>query len=317
VLRLEEDLGTRVVGHPTVVERVARAVRRNFAGFSGQRPLASFIFLGPTGVGKTELARSLADVVFGGGSALVRLDMSEFSEGHAVAKLVGAPPGYVGYGEGGQLTEAVRRTPACVVLLDEIEKAHRDAQQVVLQLLDEGHLTDSRGRRVDFTNAIVVLTSNLGAEAFDGRAGRAVGFGSRGDAAEDRTARALALARESFPPELWNRIEERLVFQPLERPDLRRIARLLAARSSARLAEDKRIRYELDDSAVEHLLDNGGHDPTLGARPMRQALSRLVEGPLAERILRGEVSGGDRVRVLVRGKRLDFELLTVVDPRLQ
>ena len=316
LMGLEAELSRRVVGHADVVSRVARAVRRNWAGFGGQRPLASFIFLGPSGVGKTELARNLADVVFGTHDALVRVDMSEFSESHAVAKLVGAPPGYVGFGEGGLLTEAVRRRPACVVLLDEIEKAHRDSQQLVLQLLDEGHLCDGRGRRVDFTQAIVVLTSNLGAEAFDGRAGRMVGFGTGGAPSDSQCGRALALARDAFPPELWNRIEERCVFRPLQRADLTQIARLLAARSAQRLFEDKRIHFELDESAVEFLLDDGGIDVQLGARPMRQAIVRHVEAPLAEKILLMEVQPGDRVRVVRRGARLDFDQLTVLDPRL-
>jgi ATP-dependent Clp protease ATP-binding subunit ClpC len=321
ILRLEEELGRRVIGHEAVVARVAHAIRRNFGGFSSQRPLASFIFLGPTGVGKTELARSLAEVVFGGPEALVRVDMSEYSESHAVAKLVGAPPGYVGHVEGGQLTESVRRRPASVVLLDEIEKAHPDSQQLVLQLLDEGHLTDGRGRRVDFTSTIVVLTSNLGADAYSPRVERTMGFGAAtsgqdsAKAAADRESRALAAARGEFPPELWNRIEERLVFVPLERAHLRRIAVLLASRSSARLQEDKRIRYELDSTAVEHLLNNGGHDPTLGARPLRQTLARLIEGPLAERILRGEIQSGDRVRAIERRGKLEFEQLTVLDPQ--
>jgi ATP-dependent Clp protease ATP-binding subunit ClpC len=316
VLKLEDELGARVVGHREVVKRVAAAVRRSFGGFSGVRPMASFIFLGPTGVGKTELARSLAEVVFGSEDALVRVDMSEFSESHSVAKLVGAPPGYVGYGEGGQLTDGVRRRPACVVLLDEIEKAHRETQQLVLQLLDEGHLTDGRGRRVDFSSTVVVLTSNLGAEAFARRRERAVGFGAReGEAQEDRAGRALASAREGFPPELWNRIEERLVFGPLGRDDLHRIALLLGNRSSTRLTGEKGISFELDASAIDHLLDHGGFDAELGARPMRQALQRLVEAPLAEKILRGELLPRDRVRVLTRGGKLHFEALTIVDPK--
>jgi ATP-dependent Clp protease ATP-binding subunit ClpC len=316
ILRLEDELERRVIGHSEIVSRVAHSIRRNFAGFSGQRPLASFIFLGPTGVGKTELARSLAEVVFGGPEALVRVDMSEFSEGHSVAKLVGAPPGYVGHVEGGQLTEAVRRRPASVVLLDEIEKAHPDSQQLILQVLDEGHLKDGRGRRVDFTSTIVVLTSNLGASAFAVRQERSLGFGApAGGAAPDRTGRALAAAREAFPPELWNRIEERLVFTPLDPADLRRIAHLLAARSSARLYEDKRIRYELDGTAVDHLLAHGGYDAELGARPLRNTLARLVEGPLAERILRGDVQSADRIRVVERKGTLHFEHLTILDTR--
>ena len=316
ILGLETELNKRVVGHREIIARVAHAVRRNYAGFSGQRPLASFIFLGPTGVGKTELARSLADVVFGGPEALVRVDMSEFSEGHSVAKLVGAPPGYVGYGEGGQLTEAVRRRPGSVVLLDEIEKAHRDTQQLLLQILDEGHLTDGRGRRVDFTSSVVVLTSNLGSSVFSQKAERTVGFGARaGDDREGRINKALATAREAFPLELWNRIEERLVFSPLDRPDLKRIVELIVARSSARLHEDKHIRFELDETAMDFLLDHGGHDPELGARPLRQTLGRLVEGPIAERILRGEIQASDRIRVVARRGELDFDHLTILESR--
>jgi ATP-dependent Clp protease ATP-binding subunit ClpC len=295
--------------------RVAHSVRRNFAGFSGQRPLASFIFLGPTGVGKTELARSLAEAVFGEDS-LVRIDMSEFSESHSVAKLVGAPPGYVGYAEGGQLTEAVRRRPASVVLLDEIEKAHRDSQQLVLQALDEGHLTDGRGRRVDFTSSIIVLTSNLGAEAFSQKAERAVGFGAPSASTSDRSEKALAAAREAFPIELWNRIEDRLVFAPLRREDLVRIAHLLVAKSSSRLFEEKKIRFEIDDTAIDYLLDNGGYDAELGARPMRQAIARHIEAPLADRILKGEIQSPDRIRVVQRRGALDFEHLTILEPRL-
>lgn len=313
VLRLEGELGARVVGHASVVERVAFAVRRAFAGFGGKRPLASFIFLGPTGVGKTELARTLAEVLFDGADALVRIDMSEFSESHAVAKLVGAPPGYVGFGEGGQLTDAVRRQPACVVLLDEIEKAHRDAQQLLLQVLDEGVLTDGRGRKVDFTSAIVILTSNAGAEALTGRESRSVGFGTQATSV-GRIERALDEARVHFPPELWNRIEERLVFEPLGRDDVRAIARLLSAQSAEQLAAEKGIHFEVDESAVEHLLENGGWEPALGARPMRQAIARLIEAPLADRILRGHVSAGDRIRVVERAGRLDFDHLTILVP---
>jgi ATP-dependent Clp protease ATP-binding subunit ClpC len=316
ILKLEESLGHHVIGHKEIISRVSHAVRRNFAGFSGQRPLASFIFLGPTGVGKTELARSLAEVVFGDDS-LVRVDMSEFSESHSIAKLVGAPPGYVGFGEGGQLTEGVRRRPACVVLLDEIEKAHRDSQQLILQMLDEGHLTDGRGRRVDFTSTIVVLTSNLGSESFAQKAERTVGFGDQsGNQAEDRIGKALALARAAFPIELWNRIEDRLVFSPLKRVDLEQIALMLADRASARLFEDKRIRFELDATAVDHLLANGGLDEALGARPLRQTLARLVEAPLAERILRGDIQSSDRIRVFARRGKVEFDHLTVLEPSL-
>lgn len=315
ILGVEEALARRVIGHSEVVSRVSAAVRRSFAGFTGGRPLASFIFLGPTGVGKTELARALSDVLFGP-DALVRVDMSEFTESHSVARLLGAPPGYVGFGEGGQLTEAVRRRPASVVLFDEFEKAHRDAQQVLLQILDEGQVTDGRGRRVDFTSTVVVLTSNLGAEAFFERRERTVGFGATdGDGPLSSGERALSLARAAFAPELWNRIEERLVFHPLGREDLRTIARLLVERSSERLGEEKRIRFELDDTAIDHLLDHGGYDSGLGARPLRQTFARLIEGPLAEKILRGEILPPDRLAVTARGGTLHFEQLTILESR--
>jgi ATP-dependent Clp protease ATP-binding subunit ClpC len=217
-----------------------------------------------------------------------------------VARLIGSPPGYVGHEAGGQLVEAVRRRPYQVVLLDEAEKAHPDVLKLLLQVLEEGRLTDGRGRTVDFANTIVILTSNLGSEHFcAGR--RAVGF-QRGAAeaiAPGAEAAVLEQARRHFAPELWNRIEERLVFSPLSREDLARVARLQVADSSARLARERGITYEADAAAVEHLLENGGWSPELGARPMRQAIQALVEGPLAERILRGELRPGDHV--LVRG----------------
>src|SRR6202171_5686858 len=219
-LALERRLGERVIGHERNLASIARAIRRNYAGFSAQRPLASFLFCGPSGVGKTETARALAVEL---SEALVRIDLSEYSEPHTAARLVGAPPGYVGYGEGGQLTEAVRRQPACVVLLDEAEKAHPAVLQLLLQVLDEGQLTDGRGRRIDFTAAVIVLTSNLGADAFSGNAPRAMGFGAAPDPSLDKTlppgptehpqeSKALELARGAFPPELWARLDERLVF---------------------------------------------------------------------------------------------------------
>src|SRR5438067_10334397 len=214
-LELERRLQERVVGHGAQLAAIARVIRRNYAGFSAQRPLASFLFVGPSGVGKTETARVLAEELYpaseGGAQpgALVRIDLSEYSEPHSVARLVGAPPGYVGYGEGGQLTEAVRRRPACVALLDEVEKAHPTVLQLLLQVLDEGQLTDGRGRRIDFSGAVVVLTSNVGAGAFEAGA-RAVGFGApERRSADAGAARALEQARAAFPPELWGRLDER------------------------------------------------------------------------------------------------------------
>ena len=297
LLRLEEELSARVVGHAPVVDRVAKVIRRNYAGFASRRPLGSFLFLGPTGVGKTELARVLAEVLFGTRDALIRLDMSELSESHATARLIGAPAGYVGYQDGGQLTEAVRRRPSAVVLLDEVEKAHRDVLMLLLQLLEEGRLTDGKGRQVDFSSTVVVLTSNLGAEAF-GRVQPRMGFGGA-EADEGGTDAALAQARKTLPPELWNRIEERLVFQPLRPEDLRAIARMLLDDSSRRLAAERGIAFAAGPEVVEHLLAAGEMDPLLGARPVRQVLQRCVEAPLAEHLLAHQVQAGSRIRIRV------------------
>jgi len=308
LLRLEEELSARVVGHADAIARIAATLRRNYAGFSSHRPMGSFLFLGPTGVGKTELAKAMADLLFGTPEALVRFDMSEFAEGHGVARLIGAPPGYVGHGDGGQLTEAVRRRPACVVLLDEIEKAHRDVQLLLLQILDEGRLSDSKGRAVDFSHSMVVLTSNLGAEVFSaGRSAAPMGFGAREqEAAGGRAERALSLARGQLPLELWNRIDERCVFAPLGKEEVGAIARLLLADSAKRLAAERRIELRVADAVVAHLVDNGGYDVTLGARPMRQLIQRSIETPLADAILRGEVASGDAVEAVLEGGSISF-----------
>jgi ATP-dependent Clp protease ATP-binding subunit ClpC len=304
ILGIEAALRARVVGHDAAIARVAAVLKRNFAGFSSRRPMGSFLFLGPTGVGKTELGRALAAALYGSPDALVQLDMTECAETTGVARLVGAAPGYVGHGEGGQLTEAVRRRPASVVVLDEIEKAHRDVLMLLLQVLEEGRLTDGRGRQVDFAGTVVILTSNLGAEAA-ARPPGALGFGAaaRTPPAEER---ALAAARAALPPELWNRLDERLVFEPLSREDLARIARLLLAASSRRLSEERRISFTASDAAVGLLLDEAGGDPSLGARPLRGALQRLVEAPLAERILAGGVAAGSSLAVDVRDGKLVF-----------
>ncbi len=305
ILALDAALAERVMGHRDGIARVARVLKRNFAGFASRRPMGSFLFLGPTGVGKTELARALADALYGSRDALVQLDMSECAEQTGVARLVGAAPGYVGYGEGGQLTDAVRRRPSSVVVLDEIEKAHRDVQMLLLQVLEEGRLTDGRGRQVDFSNAVVILTSNLGAAEATRASSGAMGFGAQ-DRAAPREERVLDAARSALPPELWNRLDERIAFGSLSREDVARVARLLLADSSRRLEGERKIRFTATDEAVGHLLEHGGWDPTLGARPMRGAVQRLVEAPLAERILAGEIGPGDEVLVDVADGTLRF-----------
>ena len=319
-LDLERRLRDSIVGHEAQLAAIARVIRRNYAGFSGQRPLASFLFVGPSGVGKTETTRVLAEELYpateGGAQpgALVRIDLSEYSEPHSVARLVGAPPGYVGYGEGGQLTEAVRRRPACVVLLDEVEKAHPGVLQLLLQVLEEGQLTDGSGRRIDFSATVVVLTSNVGAAAFESSA-RTVGFGAAEQPSEARkqdgaehpgTSRALQQARAAFPPELWGRLDERLVFAPLGRDDIARIATLLLADSSRRLWQERQIAFRSGPGLVEHLIAMGGWEASLGARPMRQTIQRLVESPLADEILAGRVRQGDRLVAWANASGVEF-----------
>jgi ATP-dependent Clp protease ATP-binding subunit ClpC len=306
-LHMEDFLHRRVVGHRGIARKVCQVIRRNYAGFSSNRPIGSFLFLGPTGVGKTELVKVLADFLFQSRDALCRFDMSEFMEPHSVARFIGSPPGYVGHEQGGQLTESVRGRPYQIVLLDEVEKAHRDVLQILLQLLDDGRLTDGRGRTVDFSNTVVVMTSNLGSDHYDRRRGP-IGFGAHkpgeGDEPEGEdpdwrriTDEVLGTARRAFPIELWNRIEERLVFEPLSRVQTLEVARLLVGESSARLAVEKNIRFQASDAALEYLIDHGGFDPLLGARPMRTTIQRLIEGPVAEQILLGKARDGDLLRV--------------------
>jgi len=305
VLGVGRVLSERVVGHPEAIQRITAVLRRNYAGFASRRPMGSFLFLGPTGVGKTELARALADTLYGSSDALVCIDMSECAEATGVARLVGAAPGYVGYGEGGQLTDAVRRRPASVVVLDEIDKAHRDVLMLLLQVLEEGRLTDGRGRQVDFCNTVVVLTSNLGSFEATRASSGVMGFGASAQAGS-REDQALAAARGALPPELWNRLDERIFFPPLTREAVRRVAQLLLAESSARLFAERKIRFIAGDDVAEHLLVNGGYDAALGARPMRSAVQRLVEAELAERILAGVYQPGDVVEVVARNGALEF-----------
>ena len=259
MLGLETQVGQRVVGHREPIARMATHVRRNAAGFRQKRPLGSFLLLGPTGVGKTETAKAFAEALFGADTAMTRIDMSEYAEAHSVARLFGAPPGYVGYEAGGQLTEAIRRRPYQVILLDEIEKAHRDVLEAFLQVFDEGHLTDGRGRRFDFTNALIVLTSNLGArEVADARSKRSVGFsGAAATGTEELAAIATRSAKKALPPEVYNRLDEVLFFAPLSRPEVAEVARGMLAKLRDALF-DRGIVLELEDEAIEALLDAGG-----------------------------------------------------------
>ncbi|MGY1739356.1 MULTISPECIES: ATP-dependent Clp protease ATP-binding subunit [unclassified Blastococcus] len=306
LLALEEHLHQRVVGQDEAVAVVAEAVRRSRVGLADpDRPIGSFLFLGPTGVGKTELARALAEALFGDSDRMIRLDMSEFQERHTVSRLVGSPPGYVGYEDAGQLTEAVRRRPYSVVLLDEVEKAHPDVFNTLLQVLDDGRLTDSQGRTVDFKNTVLIMTSNLGSELIQGR-NAPLGFGT-GDAAaadaglRDRLMRRL---RESFRPEFLNRIDEIVVFSQLETEQLRRITDLLLEETRRRMAAQD-ITLEFDPEAVDWLAERG-HQPEFGARPLRRVIQREVDNPMSRLLLDGQVRRGGRVRVSAGEEHLEF-----------
>ena len=296
LLELEQHLAEHVVGHVDVMVRVSDALRKGAAGFHGHRPLATFLFLGPTGVGKTESARALNELFFMG-CPMTRIDMSELSESHAVAKLVGAPPGYIGHETGGLLTEAIRHRPYQLVLLDEIEKAHMDVLQSLLPLLEDGRLTDGKGRTVDCTHTIIVMTSNLGAQQSNGNQG-SIGFRSGSTGSDDGLSAALEAARRALPPELWNRIDEPLFFGPLSRDEVAEIARRMVAGVVQQLRERQGVELSVDATAIESLVALGGFDVELGARPMRRAIGRMIEAPLAAAILGGDFERGDRIRAV-------------------
>jgi ATP-dependent Clp protease ATP-binding subunit ClpB len=298
LLRLEEELHKRVVGQDEAIRAVADAIRRARAGLKDpNRPIGSFLFLGPTGVGKTELAKTLAATLFDTEEAMVRIDMTEYMEKHAVSRLIGAPPGYVGYEEGGQLTEAVRRRPYSVILFDEIEKAHPDVFNILLQILDDGRLTDSHGRTVDFRNTVIILTSNLGSPLILEGIQKGLPY-------ERIRDEVFGVLQKHFRPEFLNRLDEIVVFRPLSREQIRQIVDIQLANLRARLSE-KRITLELSEAAKDFLAERG-YDPVFGARPLKRVIQRELETPLAKKILAGEIKEGDRVLVDVGLEGLSF-----------
>ena len=298
---MEQALHQRVVGQDEAVTAVSNAIRRSRAGLADpNRPIGSFLFLGPTGVGKTELCKALANFLFDTEESMVRIDMSEYGERHSVARLIGAPPGYVGYEEGGQLTEAVRRRPYSVILLDETEKAHPEVFNILLQVLDDGRLTDGQGRTVDFRNAVIVMTSNLGSQLIQDM--MSTESGSK-DYAAIREA-VMTVVGQHFRPEFINRIDEAVVFHPLGSAQIRSIARVQSQHVVKRLAE-RGIELAFSDNSLDRLAE-AGYDPIYGARPLKRAIQTMVENPLARHILNGEFANGDHVEVTVRDGNLEF-----------
>lgn len=301
LLQLEDELHQRVVGQDEAVTAVADAIQRSRAGLADpNRPIASFIFLGPTGVGKTELAKALAAYLFDTEEAMVRIDMSEYMEKHAVSRLIGAPPGYVGYDEGGQLTEAIRRRPFAVILFDEIEKAHPDVFNVMLQILDDGRVTDAQGRTVDFKNTIIIMTSNIGSQYILDLAGEDEQY-------DEMKARVMEALRGNFRPEFLNRVDEMIIFHGLRKSQLREIVKLQVVRLEQRLA-DRKMAVKLAEAALDFLAEVG-YDPVYGARPLKRAIQRELETQIAKSILRGEFGEGDTIFVDVENERLAFKRL--------
>jgi ATP-dependent Clp protease ATP-binding subunit ClpB len=303
LLKMEERLQQRIIGQKEAITAVSNAVRRSRSGLQDpNRPIGSFIFLGPTGVGKTETARALAEFLFDDESAMIRIDMSEYMEKHTVARLIGAPPGYVGYEEGGQLSEAVRRKPYSVILFDEIEKAHGDVFNVLLQVLDDGRLTDGQGRTVDFKNTIVIMTSNLGSpiiqEYFmDGHTDK-----SAHQAMEDKV---MAELKKHFRPEFLNRVDDVIIFQSLDESELARIVDIQLGRLEQRLAQQN-LTLDVDDRAKK-LLASEGYDPQFGARPLKRAIQEHLLDPLATKLLGGEFKPGDKIKVSAKDDELVFQ----------
>ncbi len=315
LLNMEDELHKRIVGQDEAIATISKAIRRARAGLKDpRRPIGNFIFLGPTGVGKTELARTLAEFMFGSEDSLIRIDMSEFMEKFAVSRLVGAPPGYVGYDEGGQLTEAVRRKPYCCILLDEIEKAHEDVFNLLLQIFDDGHLTDAKGRRVDFRNSVIIMTSNIGAELI--RKGTTLGFTTRTDEAKTREQsyermkeNLLGELKKRFKPEFLNRVDDQVVFRSLAKEQIRAIVDLMLANVSKQLAE-KEIKLEVTDAAKDFLGDKG-YSEEYGARPLRRVIQNMIEDRLSEDLLRSKFQAGETVVVDLEGEELSIHAAPV------
>ena len=307
LVKLEKTLHRRIIGQDEAVEAVAKAIRRGRAGLKDpRRPIGSFLFLGPTGVGKTELSKALAEIVFGSESSMIRVDMSEYMEKFDVSKLVGSPPGYVGYEEGGQLSEQVRRHPYSVVLFDEIEKAHPDIFNILLQVLDEGHITDSQGRKVDFKNTILIMTSNAGAQSI--AAPKNLGFGAGNDAKanyETMKGSVMEEVRRIFRPEFLNRIDDTIVFHSLNREELRQIVSLLLKELASRAEAQMQIRLKFRSSVRDQIAEKG-FDVKYGARPLRRAVQNEIEDELAEEILSGKIKAGQHVVCTVRGGKIVF-----------
>lgn len=306
LLRMEEALHKRIVSQDEAIQAVSKAIRRARSGLKDpRRPSGSFVFLGPSGVGKTELAKTLAEFLFGDDDALIQLDMSEYMEKHTVSRLVGSPPGYVGYDEGGQLTEAVRRRPYSVVLFDEIEKAHPDVFNILLQIMEDGHLTDAQGRRVDFKNAILIMTSNLGAHHI--QKGTPLGFGTGSEhlSYEDMKERVMSELKRTFRPEFLNRVDDVIVFHDLTEKDIRKIVDMLFSRVQEQL-QAQNIVVELADAAKDFLAREG-YDPVLGARPLRRAIQRFIEDPLSEALLGGQYKSGEKITADVCKGKIVFD----------
>ena len=321
LLHMEEALHGRVVGQDEAITTISKAVRRARAGLKDpRRPIGSFIFLGPTGVGKTELARALAEFMFGSEDAMIKIDMSEFMERHSVARLVGAPPGYIGYEEGGQLTEAVRRRSYSVILLDEIEKAHPEVFNMLLQIMEDGQLTDAKGRRVDFRNTIIIMTSNVGAELI--KRDHTLGFSIEQDSDKAQKSsyermkdKVLSELKNTFRPEFLNRIDGVIVFHALTQQQIREIVDLMLKRVRQLLTE-QRIKLEVTDAAKDYLVSKG-YDPTFGARPLRRVIQSLVEDELADGLLQGRYKPGDTVTVDYRDGELKLETAQLVSAQHQ